>query len=31
MSIIELERTLWAIADKLRANMDTNEEVFMCF
>jgi type I restriction-modification system DNA methylase subunit len=28
MNIVELERTLWATADKLRANMDTDEEVF---
>ncbi len=26
MSIIELERTLWAIADKLRANKDIDEQ-----
>lgn len=25
MNIIELERTLWATADKLRANMDAAE------
>jgi len=31
MNIVELERTLWATADKLRANMDTDEGVFMCF
>ena len=26
MSIIELERTLWATADKLRANKDIDEQ-----
>ena len=25
MNIVELERTLWATADKLRANMDAAE------
>jgi hypothetical protein len=29
MNIVELERTLWATADKLRANMDTDEG-FLC-
>ena len=26
MNIVELERTLWATADKLRANMDIDEQ-----
>jgi hypothetical protein len=31
MNIVELERILWATADKHRANMDTDERFFMCF
>jgi len=31
MNIVELERILWATADKIRANMDTGEDVFCAF